>query len=349
MYQRFDSHRKVPRLPGPPYHFITRILTLNSQPGGMQADGAVTVEYDIPEDAWYFSENSYPNMPFCVLMESALQPCGWLASLSGCTLQGDTDFLFRNLDGTGTLSQALTPTSGTLRTEVRLKSISPSAGMIIVSFHVDSYLKQKCVYTMDTVFGFFPESAFIQQAGLPVPPQEKTTLNAESNILIDLTAAPAAYFSASARLPGPQLLMIDRITGYWPSQGKYGKGQLRAEKTVNPADWFFKAHFFRDPVQPGSLGVEAMLQVVQFYMLHENLHQSLTNPHFQSLYLEKPITWKYRGQVVPENKCITILVDIAEVHVEEHSVSVVADASLWVDGIRIYEVTQAGMQLVEAG
>ncbi len=349
MYQRFDSHRKVPRLPGPPYHFITRICSINAKPGGMQPQGEVIVEYDIPRDAWYFTENGHALMPFCVLMESALQPCGWLASFSGCTLQGETDFLFRNLDGTGVLSHALTPLDGVLRTHVRLKSISPSAGMIIVSFHVDSYLQQQLVYTMDTVFGFFPESAFAQQAGLPIPAHEKTTLSAESNLLIDLTAAPAAYFSASARLPGPQLLMIDRITGYWPTQGKYGKGQLRAEKTVNPADWFFKAHFFRDPVQPGSLGVEAMLQTVQFYMLHEKLHQALTNPYFQPLYLEKPITWKYRGQVVPENKCITILIDIAEVHREEHSVSVIADASLWVDGIRIYEATQVGMQLVEGG
>lgn len=346
MYQRFDTHRKVPRLPGPPYHFITRIIEVHAQPAGMQPNSEVIVEYDIPPDAWYFSQNSYPFMPLCVLMEATLQPCGWLASLSGCTLQGENDFLFRNLDGSGTVFSDVLPTDGTLRTEVKLKSISPSAGMIIVSFHVNSYLQERCVYTMDTVFGFFPESAFENQAGLPIPEHEKTTLQDSSDLHIDLLTAPPAYFSGQACLPKSQLLMIDRITGFWPTRGKYGKGQLRAEKTVNPADWFFKAHFFRDPVQPGSLGVEAMLQLLQFYMLHEQMHKSLFNPHFQALRLDTPIHWKYRGQVVPENKCITLLMDIAEVSHDAHSAYVIADASLWVDGIRIYEAKHIGMQLV---
>jgi 3-hydroxymyristoyl/3-hydroxydecanoyl-(acyl carrier protein) dehydratase len=64
--------------------------------------------------------------------------------------------------------------------------------------------------------------------------------------------------------------MIDRITGYWPEGGNSGLGTLRAEKDVKADEWFFKAHFYQDPVQPGSLGIEALIQLVQFYMLRKN-------------------------------------------------------------------------------
>ena len=55
--------------------------------GGMQVGTAVEVAYDVPPDAWYFRTGSAEKMPFCVLLEAALQPCGWLASFVGCALQ----------------------------------------------------------------------------------------------------------------------------------------------------------------------------------------------------------------------------------------------------------------------
>ena len=79
---------------------------------------------------------------------------------------------------------------------------------------------------------------------------------------MDLTSHPPRYFAGPLRLPHGPLRMIDRVLGYWPEGGKAGLGRLLAEQTVDPAAWYFKAHFYRDPVQPGSLGVEAMLQLL---------------------------------------------------------------------------------------
>ncbi len=62
-----------------------------------------------PHDAWYFAENGARTMPFCVLLEAALQPCGWLASYIGSALTTEDDLLFRNLDGTGTVLAEITP------------------------------------------------------------------------------------------------------------------------------------------------------------------------------------------------------------------------------------------------
>jgi 3-hydroxymyristoyl/3-hydroxydecanoyl-(acyl carrier protein) dehydratase len=141
------------------------------------------------------------------------------------------------------------------------------------------------------------------------------------------------------------LLMIDRVTAFDRTGGRAGLGFVRAEKTVDPAEWFFKAHFFQDPVQPGSLGLEAMLQTLQFYMIHEGLADG-PGLRFEPIALGRTMTWKYRGQVVPRNRVVTITLEVVEVGRDAEGPYALADASLWVDGKRIYQATAMGMRVV---
>ncbi len=346
-FKALDNNRRVPRLPNIPFHFISRVVRIDAELGKSSAGGTIEFEYDVPPDAWYFRENSFSTMPFCILLESALQPCGWLSMYKGTIFEFKDDLLFRNLDGLGTLTEEIFPYSGTIRTLVTNKSISKLAGMVIESFKVESFLGDKCIFSVDAVFGFFPKAAFENQTGLPVPEAEKTVLQDASDFFIDLTNPTCQFLSGNIRLPVGKLLMIDRITGFWPAGGVKNKGRLRAEKDVNGKDWFFKAHFFQDPVQPGSLGIEAMLQLLQFYMLEQNMHIELKKPRFEPLALNCSLSWKYRGQVIPSNKMISIVVDIIENGFDERGSFVIAEGSLWVDGKRIYETKNMGMRLVE--
>jgi acyl transferase domain-containing protein/3-hydroxymyristoyl/3-hydroxydecanoyl-(acyl carrier protein) dehydratase/1-acyl-sn-glycerol-3-phosphate acyltransferase len=345
-YARFDGTRRAARLPGPPYHFMSRITKLDGPIGGMQPGTSVEVEYDVPVEQWYFEENGHSTMPFCVLMEAALQPCGWLASYVGSALTTDVDLLFRNLDGTGTQLVEVLPTSGTFTTKVKLLSISQSAGMIIENFDVTCSIGGVPVFTMKTVFGFFPKEAFENQVGLPVSPEERARFTAPGAVVADLTTRPAKYCGGAPRLAGDMLRMIDRVIESSPTGGSKGLGYLRAEKTVDVDEWFFKAHFFQDPVQPGSLGVEALLQLLQFHMLERGLADGIENPRFEPIRLGKPVTWKYRGQVVPKNKVIGSEVQIVEVGRDERGVYAVAEGWLWVDGKRIYATKDMGMRIV---
>jgi acyl transferase domain-containing protein/3-hydroxymyristoyl/3-hydroxydecanoyl-(acyl carrier protein) dehydratase/1-acyl-sn-glycerol-3-phosphate acyltransferase len=345
-YARFDGTRRAARLPGPPYHFMSRITRLDGPLGGMKAGTTVEVEYDVPVEQWYFAENGSPTMPFCVVMEAALQPCGWLASYVGSALTTETDMLFRNLDGTGTLLQEILPASGTFRTQVKLLSISQSAGMIIENFDVACFIGDVRVFEMKTVFGFFPKEAFENQVGLPATPDERARLAAPPDFTVDLTTRPEKYCGGDLRLPGPMLLMLDRVIGYVPDGGPKKLGTLRAEKAVDTDEWFFKAHFFQDPVQPGSLGVEALCQLLQFFMLEKGMGEGISNPRFEPLMLGKSVTWKYRGQVVPKNKVINSELVITELGEDARGRYVVADGFLWVDGKRIYSTKSLGMRIV---
>jgi len=346
MYKVFDGTRRVARLPGPPYHFMSRVSTLSGPIGVMKAGAKVDIAYDIPDDAWYFDANGARVMPFAVLLEAALQPCGWLASYVGSALTVEEDLSFRNLDGTGTLWVDVLPAQGTLSTRVELKSVSKNGGTIIESFAVECFIGDVKVYTLNTVFGFFPQAALENQVGLPTTAVDREALTAPNDFHVDLTARPAKYTQGSARLADERLLMIDRVTAYWPDGGAAGKGRLRAEKDVDPDEWFFKAHFFQDPVQPGSLGLEAMVQLLQFFMLYTGLDAGIENAHFESIETGRPLSWKYRGQVVPKNKVISTTMDIVEVGRDARGPFAVATASLWVDGKRIYEAKNLGMRIV---
>lgn len=350
MYETFDSTRRVARLPGPPYHFMSRASQIDGTLGGMKVGDKVVLDYDIPDQAWYFLENGAPTMPFCVLLEAALQPCGWLASFVGSALTVDSDLFFRNLDGTGDLKVELLPGCGTLRTEVTITNISQSAGMIIESFKVDCYLtgpdgEDVHVYDLKTVFGFFPKIALDNQKGLPILPEHKAVFDAEGGEVIDLDR----WKHEGAPLARSYVRCIDRVTGRWPEGGAAGLGAWRAEKTVDPNEWFFKAHFFQDPVQPGSLGIEALLQLAQFAMQDLGLDQGIDNPRFEPVELGRPMTWKYRGQVRTFNKLIGSTIEIVEKGTDSDGFPfIVAKGSLWVDGMRIYETENMGMRVVSA-
>ena len=318
--------------------------------GGMKVGSAVTADYDVPAGAWYFEQNGALTMPFAVIMEVALQPCGWLATYAGSVLSSEVDLHFRNLDGTGTVLREVPPETEALRTRAELRDISRLGDVIIESFSARTTAMGgpadgQDVFEIDTVFGFFPKEALAQQPGLPPSAAERQRLAEPCARVVDLLARPPEYFAGTVRLPGPMLLMIDRVTGYWPDGGQAGLGRVRADKTVDAGEWFFKAHFFQDPVQPGSLGIQAMCHVLQWYLIERGSATGLLEPRFEPIMTGHPVTWKYRGQVLPSARRVTIELDVTSLGDDEGGRHATAHAWLWVDGQRIYRVSDLGMRV----
>ena len=356
MYERYDEGAHVARLPGEPYHFMTRTTRIDGEIGSFKAGNAIVIEYDVPPDAWYFGDNDNPTMPFCVFLEAALQPCGWLACFVGSTLTSDQPLFFRNLDGTGTMRAEIVPTAGTFRTKVKLTNISRSGAMIIQSFDVQCLVGDTVVYDLKTVFGFFPAEALANQVGLPCKDADFALLTEPCDTQVhgqtlpmDLTSRPDVFFGGAPKLPGPTLCLLDRLTGWWPEGGAKGLGRLRAEKDVDPGEWYFKAHFYTDPVQPGSLGIEALIRLLQVGCMLKGFGEGMANPRFEPLRIGEEMLWKYRGQVIPTNKLVYSTLDIVEQGEDDRGPYLVAEGSLWVDGKRIYEVRKMGMRVVDGG
>ena len=128
------------------------------------------------------------------------------------------------------------------------------------------------------------------------------------------------------------LRMIDRIDLWMPDGGPNGLGFIRGSKTVDPNEWFFEAHFLGDPVWPGSLGLEAFLQLLQF--VANRRWGELAS--WESPQLGVNHQWSYRGQVTPNDRSVTVQAEITIIDEAAHSLT--ADGWLLVDGRVIYQM-----------
>ena len=131
----------------------------------------------------------------------------------------------------------------------------------------------------------------------------------------------------NARLPLPPMLMFDRIAHISSEGGAYGKGQIIAELDIKPELWFFKCHFESDPVMPGCLGLDAMWQIVGFYLAW------IGNPgHGRALGVGEV---KFTGQVLPTATKVSYRIDMKRV-ISRKLVLGIGDGVMDVDGRQIY-------------
>lgn len=353
-YKIFDEGRRIARLPRPPYAFMDRVVEVNQEPWVLQAGGWIEAHYFVPEREWYFAANRQPTMAFAILLEIALQPCGWLAAYAGSALRSNEDLKFRNLGGTATLFQELTDQAGMLRIRVRMSKVSEAGGMIIENFDMQVLQGDTMVYEGTTYFGFFSKAALDNQVGIREakryqPTQEEK--NRAKRVVLPrqhpLDPEDAQYTAGtSACMPGGAMQMMDEADLFVRDGGPNGLGYIHGIKQVNPDEWFFQAHFYLDPVWPGSLGLEAFLQLLKVLML-DRWPQLADTHRFECIATNRPHTWGYRGQVVPANKIVEVEAWVTKVEDGDEPV-VTANGFLVVDGKPIYEMTDFAMRLVRA-
>jgi len=143
-----------------------------------------------------------------------------------------------------------------------------------------------------------------------------------------LTCSQGELFGpGNAQLPAPNMLMLDRINHISEKGGEYDKGEIRAELDIKPDLWFFECHFKNDPVMPGCLGLDAMWQLVGFYlgwMGHPGRGRALGVGEV-----------KFTGQVLPTAKKVQYQINIKRV-IARGLIMGIADAVMSVDGREIY-------------
>ena len=131
----------------------------------------------------------------------------------------------------------------------------------------------------------------------------------------------------NAKLPMPNMLMTDRITRITNTGGKFDKGEITAELDIRPDLWFFDCHFVGDPVMPGCLGLDALWQLVGFFMVWAGYPG-----RGRALGVGKV---KFTGQVLPTAKLVTFQIDFKRLITRKVTLAI-ADGSVAVDGRHIY-------------
>ena len=147
------------------------------------------------------------------------------------------------------------------------------------------------------------------------------------------------FGKGNAQLPSPPMLMFDRITNINDTGGLFQKGEIVAELDIKPELWFFECHFKGDPVMPGCLGLDAMWQLVRFYLG----------------WLEKPGKGralgvgevKFTGQVLNTVKKVTYQISLKRLILRKLILGV-ADGVLIADGEPIYEAKDMKVGLFQS-
>lgn len=136
------------------------------------------------------------------------------------------------------------------------------------------------------------------------------------------------FGAGNAQLPQPPMLMFDRIIHISDEGGKYNKGSIIAELDLSPDMWFFKCHFNNDPVMPGCLGVDAVWQLVGFFLGWRGglgRGRALGSGDI-----------KFTGQIFPHNKKVTYQVDLSRI-IDRKLYMGFADATIFTDGDMAYQ------------
>ncbi|MEZ5490545.1 MAG: bifunctional 3-hydroxydecanoyl-ACP dehydratase/trans-2-decenoyl-ACP isomerase [Gammaproteobacteria bacterium] len=135
------------------------------------------------------------------------------------------------------------------------------------------------------------------------------------------------FGEGNAKLPIDNMLMLDRIIEINSDGGTHGKGRILAELDINPDLWFFKCHFPGDPVMPGCLGLDAMWQLVGFFLgWRGNLGKGRALGSGEV---------KFTGEILPEASKVVYDISMTRV-IERRLVMGIADGTVAVDGSVIY-------------
>ena len=165
-YATYDT-RRAPRTPNGDLQLISRVISVDGTRGQVTSGSGLVTEYDVPGHPWYCEQNAYPTVPYSILMEIGLQPCGFLSAHLGSTLPyPEENFYFRNLDGNGKFLHDANLCGKTVTNRVKLLSSTAIQGIIIQKFSYELSYDGQPFYVGEAVFGYFQPEALINQVGL---------------------------------------------------------------------------------------------------------------------------------------------------------------------------------------
>ena len=169
-----------------------------------------------------------------------------------------------------------------------------------------------------------------------MPPMQQNSF--DYNDLISC-AKGKMFGPGNPQLPLPPMLMCDRITNISDSGGPHEKGIIRAELDINPDLWFFPCHFEGDPVMPGCLGMDALWQLVGFF-----LGWSGGEGRGRALSVGEV---KFTGQILPTNKLVTFESDMKRV-ILRRLIMGIADGRVICDGDTVFEANDIRVGLFKS-
>ena len=327
-YAPFDARPFVQRNPCLDLKLLTRVLEVSGEPRNFSKPASLIAEYDVNEMDWYFSDRtSIAPLPASVLLEIALQPCGFLGAWMGSIFEfPDDDLHFRLVEGHAKLLERPELRDRKILTNVQLDRMTRFDGQVIEHFtyQLSTDLSPDHPFLEGVaLFGYFPEWALERQRQRYPDP--------------DWQASPELPWLDCPQLGHLYLLHQVQLD---PEGGERGLGRVVGRRFVDNQDWYYPCHFHDDPVMPGSLGIEAALQALRALAEgtpHRSISEKVEWP------LDSEWKWEFRGEVRPGTNELTVLVEVLEKTEVGQQIEWVAEAIVAREGKRIYRLPRISL------
>jgi 3-hydroxymyristoyl/3-hydroxydecanoyl-(acyl carrier protein) dehydratase len=223
-------------------------------------------------------------------------------------------------------------------------------GAVLQNFAYELSADGEVFYRGESLFGYFDDDALANQVGLDHGTYLAPWLDRTAGVTahrLDLRADRRLFDGPGLRLGRDELQLVDRLEVV-PGGGDHGAGYVRGHRQITPDDWYFDCHFHRDPVMPGSLGIEAVIQAMQAYVIDQDLAADFARPTF-ALPAGVEMAWRYRGQILRDDRDMHFDVHVKEIRREPDRLLVIGDANLWKTGMRIYELKDVAVEVRPGG
>ena len=331
--------RRCLRIPNGELLLMSRILSIRGWRGEFEQTSSIEAEYDVPEDAWYFSGERRGRLPYSICIEVALQPCGVLSAFLGTPLRfPKVDYSFRNLDGETVFHRLVDTRGKTIQARAELLKTIFYGSTIIQHFSFELICDGEVFFEGNSSFGYFSAESMASQTGLDAG---KTILPWLKQIGHGNQFIPIEGTALETVLPKGKLHLLDGVI-ISIGAGDHQEGYVYANRRNTPQDWFYACHFHEDPVMPGSLGIEAIFQAMKvFAQLQSKENQTA------DLVTGQKMNWSYRGQVLQQNQQMQLEVHFNETWQVGSKKLYKGSASLWADNSRIYEVRNLAIAIEE--
>jgi 3-hydroxymyristoyl/3-hydroxydecanoyl-(acyl carrier protein) dehydratase len=328
-YSVYAGRRSL-RIPNSEFLLMSRILSIRGRKGEFDQASGIVAEYDVPADAWYFDGEPCGRLPYSICIEVALQPCGVLSAYLGTPLRfPEVDYSFRNLDGETVFHQLVDARGKTIRARAELLKTIFYGSTIIQHFSFELICAGEVFFEGKSSFGYFSAEAMASQTGLD---GGKTVLPWLKGAGQESQIVPIKGTTLETGLPNGKLRLLDGVV-IDLGAGDHQEGYVYANRCNTPQDWFYACHFHEDPVMPGSLGIEAIIQAMKVF-----IHQQPKGATAADLVTGRKMNWSYRGQVLPRHRQMQVEVYFHKTQRIGTTKLFTGDASLWADDSRIYEV-----------
>lgn len=357
MYKEVDKYPVRARMPLPPFLFVSRIVDIDAEYGELNPSASIAAEYDFDAECVFsIGDGKISNNVAIEASHIGIFLMGYMGldTISNGTLS------FRALDNAQTYYNGKPFRVGdTMKTVFKINRFAQNGSTTIMFYTYETYNGDELVSISEASGGFFTKAELESKKGIITPKimlkkvEPKELLHYSNTTKTSYTKEETSAFyrgdyegcfgkdvevsSGFKYYLKDDIRVIDKVTNIDYNGGKYGRGIICGEKNITPDMWPFEVHFKNDPVFPGIIMLDGVMQLSMFLLGHTGILGYYNDTEVE-IASGSHVKTKFRGQVRKENSLLRYELHIKECVIKEDGIYILTDAAIFNEDVQVIQV-----------